>query len=95
MREMVNEVPTMNFREAVSEIFWNWQLCSGRDHHQLERGEDGTGPYITVDKLTITKTWASYKTQNWTLAPGVWEKLILFLDTLEPMLEPMEGEPDV
>lgn len=86
-----NEIPTMNFRGVMSEIFWNWQLHSDMLYHQLERGEDpDRGPYISVDKLCITPTHASYKTSNWTLEPGVWEKLNIFLDCVVPMLEPFD-----
>lgn len=82
------ELPELNFREAVSEIFWNWQLNSSHPHHHLERHSDE--PCITVDKLYITPTTASYKMQNWTLAPGVWDKLNLWLDSFLPMLETIE-----
>jgi hypothetical protein len=87
---VTDESPDMDFRSAVSEIFWNWQLHSNMPHHQLERGVDQGEPYITVDKLTITPTWASYKMQNWKVLPGVFDKLTTFLDGLIPMLEPQE-----
>jgi len=91
--DWVKTLPVLNFRATISEIFYSWELCSGMQHHQLERGADKDGPYITVNKLTITPTWASYKMENWQLAPGVWEKLQTFLDCMLPMLEPYNEEP--
>lgn len=80
----------MNFREAVAEIFWNWQLNSSMKHHHLQRDEDG----IHTDKLYIGPTEAHYKTTTWVVAPGVYEKLNQFLDFLIPMLEPLPPEDD-
>ena len=84
----INPSPKMNFREAVSEIFYNWQLCSGHEHHQLRRDEHG----IHVDKLFIGPTEADYKMDHWELEPGVYDKLNKFLDVLLPNLEPMSKE---
>jgi len=80
--------PTLNFREALSEILWNWQPQSSMAHHQIQRDEDG----IHVDKLYLGPTTAQYKTSNWNVAPGVYEKLNLVLDVILPLLEPHETD---
>jgi hypothetical protein len=90
MRNEDGTLPVMNFREAVSEIFWNWQLQSSMPFHHLQRDEEG----IHVDKLYIGPTEAQYKMENWIVGPGVYEKLNRFLDVLLPMLEPLEEVPE-
>jgi hypothetical protein len=57
-------------------------------HHQIQRDKHG----IHVDKLYLGPTDAQYKTSNWNVAPGVYEKLNLVLDVILPLLEPRETD---
>lgn len=90
-KEFTNKLPIMNFREAMAEICWNWQPC-GCSWHQITRNLTNDYPYISIDKFEITPTHASYKTDNWELAPGVWERINAVLDVMLPLLEPLETD---
>jgi len=86
--EWIKGLPSLDFRGVMTEMFYNWQLLSSMPHHHLSRGEDEDGPYVTIDKLTITPKWASYKMENWRLEDGVWDKLVAWLDFTLPLLGP-------
>ena len=93
VRDVPEHWPELTFREALAEILWNWQPNSDQRHHQLERGTDSEGPYINADKLTITPTYAEYKTEKWCVSAETWGKLTKLLDCLLPMLDDGQKEP--
>lgn len=69
----------INFNELMDEIVWSWG-----DGHELTRVVESDGEVtFYLNKLYIDKQRASYKTDNWTLAPGVFEKLETFYKLLQ------------
>lgn len=64
--EYGNKVIT-NFLDVFNEIAYDWEL-----HYGLTKHEDGS---YSVNKLYITPTEMSYKTDRWKLAPGVFDKV--------------------
>lgn len=66
-----------SFKELLAEISWSWEY----PHYDLERTEDGN---FVLNKLYITPTEVAYKTELYTLAPGVFmdlERFYTFLQT--------------
>ena len=65
-----------NFLDVFNEIAWDWESQYGMTKHL-----DGS---FSINKLYITPTEMSYKTDNWILAPGVFEKVEKFYNLLYP-----------
>lgn len=76
MSEDYNEKVITNFLDVFDEIAYDWESQYGMNKH-----DDGT---YSVNKLYIGPDWMSYKTNNWILAPGVFEKVEKFYNLLYP-----------
>lgn len=64
---MRSEGTLETFRDIFDEICYDLD-----SNYNLNKHEDGS---FSVNKLYITKDEASYKTSNWKLAPGLYEKV--------------------
>jgi hypothetical protein len=65
-----------NFLDVFDEIAYDWESQYGMTKHS-----DGT---FSINKLYIGPDYMSYKTQHWTLGPGVFEKVEKFYNLLYP-----------
>lgn len=72
---MYNEGTITSFKELLNEILWSWDF----PQYDLEKTEEGN---FILNKLYIEPTRASYKTQEWTLAPGVFTEVEKFYKLL-------------
>jgi hypothetical protein len=64
------------FKELLGEIFYSYEY----PHYQLTRHADGN---FSLNKLYIKPNEASYKTELWELAPGVFDDVVRFYEFLE------------
>lgn len=65
-----------SFKELLNEIGYSWEFPS----YDFIKHDDG----YELNKLFITPTRVSYKTEEWELAPGVYEefeKFVAFLNS--------------
>lgn len=60
-----------SFKELLNEIAWNWEYPT----YDFELYEDGT---LVLNKLYISHKSAKYKTEQYVLAPEVYEKALAF-----------------
>ena len=64
------------FKDLLNEIMWSWQYPM----YDLIKHNDGN---FSLNKLYIKPYEASYKTELYELAPGVFEDLERFYDFLQ------------
>lgn len=72
---MYNEGTITSFKELLNEILWSWDF----PQYDLEKTEEGN---FVLNKLYIEPVRASYKTQEWILAPGVFTEVEKFYNLL-------------
>lgn len=63
------------FADLFAEICWSWE-----QKYKIIKHSDVT---YSINKLYITPYRVSYKTDNWELAPGVFEKFEQFAKFME------------
>jgi hypothetical protein len=76
MSDECNEKIITNFIEVFNEIAYDWESQYGMTKHT-----DGT---YSINKLYIGPDGMSYKTSNWVLGPGVFEKVEKLYNLLYP-----------
>ena len=72
---MNHEGTIQNFKELLNEIVWSWDFPS----YNFQKHEDG----YSLNKLFIQRNKVTYKCQEWTLAPGVYEDFERFFEFLK------------
>lgn len=78
-----NDIPTISsFKELMNEIAWSWN----HPEYEIIKTEDG----YNLNKLYIEPDCVSYKTDNWYLAPGVYEQFERFVEFIETTEGPNE-----
>ncbi len=65
-----------DFHDVFVEICWSIE-----HNYKLEKHGDA----FVVNKLTIERDRMSYKTDNWNLAPGLYEKVEKLYNTLKEL----------
>lgn len=65
--------------ETFQEVF-DWITYDLDDNYKLKLRDDGM---FTVNKLAITRTELSYKTELFELAPGLYDKVMVFYRLFE------------
>jgi len=65
-----------SFKDLLNEIMYSWDW----PNYELLKDEKGN---FYLNKLYVTPDHASYKTQYWELAPGVFSDVERFYDFLE------------
>lgn len=64
-----------SFKELLCEISWSWE------YPMYDLVDEGDG--FSLNKLFITPTRVTYKTERWELAPGVYEDVRRFYEFLK------------
>lgn len=64
-----------SFKDLLNEIGYSWEYPA----YDLVKHEDG----YELNKLFITQDRVTYKMEEWTLAPGVYEELERFYNFLQ------------
>ena len=75
MEEFPPRYKIETFKDLLNEIAWSWQYPM----YDLEKHENG----YSLNKLFITRTEVTYKTDVEDLAPGVFDDLEAFYEFLQ------------
>lgn len=65
------------FKELLNEIAWSWQ------YPVYDIWMDPTDFSLNLNKLNIREGLASYKTERYELAPGVYDQAVRFYEFLK------------